>query len=537
MIIKKVACLYRVSTTKQDYPMQKEACANCIATHSDWVLEKEYIENGVSGFKVSQEKRDVLQQVLADAKAKKFDVLLLFMFDRLGRREDETPTIVSMLISLGIEVWSSREGQQKLDEHIDSLTNYLRFWQSSGESKKTAIRVDEKHKQMTKAGEYRGGVAPYGYKNVKLGKVNFKGRDVKEPVIDDEEAEVVRLIFRLASESGYGGFKIAKHLNQSGYLTRNGVPWACAAVNYMLRNPIYKGYFTYGKTSAKKHGGRTSPNDWLIADKQNPELAIVDESLWNKVQIIRSSRTPDKYRVENMDYTQYPRSTKGELLFIGFIHCGVCGSALTTFQSTQKWTTAKDGTKKSTKPTYKCAGKGGGINCTGQHTYIKDRIEKPVLEEVYNYLDSLEQVDYSNQIDKLKKHKISAEQSKLNKINASIGKLSEDIADLKGEVVAVIRGTSKFTAEMLNDIIAAKENELDALNVQQRELKNILDEKRMEFSEIESFRSLMPSWREEFEYADTPEKKMLLSQIIRDILVSKECVEVYFKFPVEQFLS
>ncbi len=97
---KRVLCLYRVSTLKQvdkdkdDIPMQKQACHDCIAAHPDWVLYHEISEKGVSGFKVSAEKRDAIQEIQQEALEKNFDVLLVFMFDRLGRRDDETPFIV-----------------------------------------------------------------------------------------------------------------------------------------------------------------------------------------------------------------------------------------------------------------------------------------------------------------------------------------------------------------------------------------------------------------------------------------------------------
>ena len=86
-----------------------------------------------------------------------FDVLLVFMFDRLGRREDETPFVVQWFVQQGIEVWSTREGQQRFDTHVDKLLNYIRFWQASGESEKTSIRVRNKHLQMIEDGQYRGG--------------------------------------------------------------------------------------------------------------------------------------------------------------------------------------------------------------------------------------------------------------------------------------------------------------------------------------------------------------------------------------------
>ena len=54
-----------------------------------------------------------------------------------GRREDETPFVVEWLCQQGLEVWSTREGQQKFDTRVDKLLNYIRFWQSGGESEKT----------------------------------------------------------------------------------------------------------------------------------------------------------------------------------------------------------------------------------------------------------------------------------------------------------------------------------------------------------------------------------------------------------------
>ena len=70
-----------------------------------------------------------------------FDVLLVFMFDRIGRIDDETPFVVEWFVKHGIEVWSVKEGEQRFDSHVDKLTNYIRFWQASGESEKTSMRI------------------------------------------------------------------------------------------------------------------------------------------------------------------------------------------------------------------------------------------------------------------------------------------------------------------------------------------------------------------------------------------------------------
>ena len=67
----------------------------------------------------------------------------------------ETPFVVQWFVQQGIEVWSTREGQQRFDTHVDKLLNYIRFWQASGESEKTSIRVRTKHLQMIEDGQYR----------------------------------------------------------------------------------------------------------------------------------------------------------------------------------------------------------------------------------------------------------------------------------------------------------------------------------------------------------------------------------------------
>ena len=166
--MKRVYALYRVSTTKQvdhvacgnttkdDIPMQRIACHNFSERQQDWEIIREFEEKGASGFKVSAENRDAIQDLKEAALHKEFDVLLVFMFDRLGRIENETPFVLQWFAEHGVEVWLSRSiiydtarVKQKFEHHVDKLMNYIRFWQASGESEKTSIRVKTKLEQMT----------------------------------------------------------------------------------------------------------------------------------------------------------------------------------------------------------------------------------------------------------------------------------------------------------------------------------------------------------------------------------------------------
>lgn len=100
--------------------MQKQKCHE-FAEKMGWVIVKEYSEKGVSGFKVSAKDRDAIIEIRKAAALKAFDVLLVFMFDRLGRKEDETPFVLEWFVNNGIEVWSTMEGQQRIETHSDKL--------------------------------------------------------------------------------------------------------------------------------------------------------------------------------------------------------------------------------------------------------------------------------------------------------------------------------------------------------------------------------------------------------------------------------
>ncbi len=118
-MVERVDCLYRVSTTKQvdhdeqnqaDIPVQRKACRE-FAAKMGWTIVHEEQENGVSGYKVSANDRDKLQLLKERAEQGKFDILLVFMFDRLGRKSDETPFVVEWFVKHGIRVWSVNEGE------------------------------------------------------------------------------------------------------------------------------------------------------------------------------------------------------------------------------------------------------------------------------------------------------------------------------------------------------------------------------------------------------------------------------------------
>lgn len=199
----RVCCLYRVSTDKQvdftsnheaDLPMQRKACHK-FAESKGWVIVHEEQEEGVSGHKVRAAARDKLQIIKDYARRGKFDILLVFMFDRIGRIADETPFVVEWFVRNGIRVWSTQEGEQRFDNHTDKLLNYIRFWQADGESEKTSVRTRTSLRQLVEEGHFKGGNAPYGYDLVRSGRINKRKHELYELHINEQEAAVVRIVF------------------------------------------------------------------------------------------------------------------------------------------------------------------------------------------------------------------------------------------------------------------------------------------------------------------------------------------------------
>ena len=224
--MKTVYCLYRVSTKgqvdKNDIPMQKQSCREFAEHQPGWVIKKEFQEKGVSGFKVSANDRDAVQELKTAAENKEFDILLVFIFDRIGRIDNETPFVVEWFIQHGIEVWSVNESEQRMDSHVDKLMNYIRFWQANGESQKTSMRVKTRLHQLVEDGIYTGGCAPFGYRLVKSGVVNKRGKELLTLEIDPIEKEMVKTIFEKTVKDGYGSYVMAQYVNDRKMLTHNG---------------------------------------------------------------------------------------------------------------------------------------------------------------------------------------------------------------------------------------------------------------------------------------------------------------------------
>lgn len=377
---KRVECLYRVSTVgqvdKNDIPMQKKCCRE-FAEKNGWNIVKECYEKGISGYKVSCKDRDAIQELQQDALNNQFDILLVFMFDRLGRKDDETPFVVEWFAKNGIEVWSTQEGEQRFDNHVDKLMNYIRYWQASGESIKTSIRTKTRLGQIVQEGLYRGGNVPYGYKLEKCGRFNKKNHEVYDIKVHEEEAKVVNLIFKKYAYEGFGTQRISTFLSKQFIFNRQGTNFTNSTIQNMLKNRNYLGILKSGKTESE-----------IFQD-----LQIIEPKLFQKAQELLEQRKMGAERT-------IPLNTKGKALLSGNIFCANCGARLVLTTSVKRYL-RKDGSLYENKRVrYSCYNRTRHPHlCDGQSGYLAEKVDQVVEDILFQFFSTIQGIPKSQLID------------------------------------------------------------------------------------------------------------------------------------------
>lgn len=81
-------------------------------------------------YKACADDRVKLQRIRKAVEQGEFDILLVFMYDQLGRNLNETPFIAEWFTKKGIHVWSVYEGEIIDAVDAERMLDYIRFWQT-----------------------------------------------------------------------------------------------------------------------------------------------------------------------------------------------------------------------------------------------------------------------------------------------------------------------------------------------------------------------------------------------------------------------
>ena len=297
----------RVSTDKQEElsPDSQAKLLKDFAHKNGIIISKIFYELGVSGRKA--EKRPEFQKMIAMAKSSDHpvDAILVWKFSRFARNQEESIVYKSLLKKKhNVDVISVSE--PLVDGPFGSLIERIIEWMDEYYSVRLSGEVTRGMTEKAKRGGYQAR-PPLGYRIVERG---------KPPVVVEEEAEIIRIIFQKYVLEGMGMFDIARYLNLCGFKTSHGKEFERRSVEYILENPTYCGMIRWNRTVNETNEIRPK-DEWIIADGQQP--AIISKELFDRAAARR-----------NMEYKpkgSRPSSTYRHWLS-GLVKCPVCGRTM-----------------------------------------------------------------------------------------------------------------------------------------------------------------------------------------------------------------
>jgi site-specific DNA recombinase len=325
-----VGVYLRVSTEeqreRQSIVTQREFGQRYCELHTLPIYEI-YADDGISGT-VPLELRPAGRRALEDACRHKFDQLLVFKLDRLGRDTRLILNAVAELEKHGVRVRSMTE-----EFDTATATGRLMLTMLSGFAAHERELIRERSvagtNRRAEEGAWLGGIVPYGYrKEGEKRNSHLATNEDRIPGFDLSEAEVVRTIYRMSAVEKKSCQKIADHFNQlglpgssictadsGGKRTRRMAPiWRPSHVRNLIVNRTYMGEHYFGK--------RTKNNNRKLIVRPVP--AIVNEETWQAAQqTLRSNQIFSK------------RNRKQPYLLRGLIKCGLCGLTFSGMRSPQ----------------------------------------------------------------------------------------------------------------------------------------------------------------------------------------------------------
>ena len=305
-------CFYaRVSTDKDEqlHSLQSQISFfnDYISKVPNWCFIGSYIDEGISGTQVK--KRDEFLRMTRDAKKHKFDLILTKEISRFSRNTLDSIKYTQELLSNGVGVYF-------LNDNINTILpdSELRLTIMSSiaqdEVRKLSERVSFGMKRSIDNGVVLGCSNIYGY-------VKDKGK----LVIDDEQAEMIKIIFDRYANTTAGLSKISRYLFSLGYKSRNGKRIDTTILTRIIENPKYKGYYCGHKSKVldyrTKQKKRLNESDWIIYKDYENVPPIVSEELWERANVKLKERQ-DSFSNRTINKAVF----QNRYTYSGKIYCG-----------------------------------------------------------------------------------------------------------------------------------------------------------------------------------------------------------------------
>lgn len=452
----KIAAYCRVSTEKEaqiDSLEKQIEFFNEFTKKNGYELYKLYADEGISGKQIKHRKQ--FQQMMEDAKHKKFEKVVVKDVSRFARNTVDLLQSVRELKSYGVQVDFLNNGEvmEGGSEFILTILGAMAQQESANMSKRVKFGKDI----TAKKGRVPNLV--FGYDKIPDERYTLK--------INEEEAKIVKEIFESYVYKGIGTTKIAWNLNDRGIRTKKTKSkWVQTSIVRMLKNPIYTGRVTNKKSEVTDFitGTRKElpEEEWIVVER--PEMRIISDELFNRAQEILAQRS-NEFKLNN-------KREKTEYVFSTLIYCKHCGYSFRRIKRKYK----EDG------PEYirwVCSGRNSmGVNHCPNTTVID---EEELLNAIKEYLKSIisnkknfmKAVEKEfEKITKLRKNNERNEESLLKEIEKVTVKKQKYMEMFQNEIIN-IQELKKYT-NPLNEDIARLERELKLITSEIKE-KDVLE--------------------------------------------------------------
>lgn len=295
----------RVSTDQDEQinslENQVQYYTELIQSKPNWKFVPGYVDEGISGG--STKKRDNFNRMIRDAKAGMFDFIITKEISRFSRSTLDSIKYTQELLDYNVGVFFQNDNINTLDTDSE-FRLVIMAGVAQDEIRKLSERLKFGFRQAIKNGHVLGNDKLYGYdkKNCVL-------------TVNEEEAEIIRIIFDLYGNQRLGTRTISKMLMELGYTSREGNAFNTLTIRHILENPKYKGWYCGNKSQSVDY--RTKRNvlldesEWVTyPDPSIP--AIVSEELWNRANALYKRRREEmKSHSSGVSFhNRYPYSAK-----------------------------------------------------------------------------------------------------------------------------------------------------------------------------------------------------------------------------------
>lgn len=524
---KKCVLYPRVSTEMQVDGYSLEGQKNSLkrfADREEMEIVDIYEDAGKSGKSI--EGRPAFKKMLSDIKnGLEIDYILVYKLSRFGRNAADILNSLEFVQSYGINLICIEEG---IDSSQTSGKLLISVLSAVAEIERENIIEQTMNGRREKArqGGWNGGFAPYGY--------YLKDNQL---LIEETEAEAIRIIFDKFANSDIGLGGVAKYLNLQGIKKiprQNGIleTWSSHFIRLILDNPVYCGKIAYGRRTREKVKGtkneykQVHAEDYILEDGQHE--GIISEELWQKVHAKRMAtgiKQPSKIGKDRSH------------LLTGILKCPLCGSSMYT--NKHAWTN-KDGTYKEVY--YYICGRNKqerGHHCDYKASLRKTDIEPLVIEAVKElvsdkyFAKEIEkrigvQTD-TTAIDK----ELANYESKLKEVDLNKARLEREIDNLPIDARFRERKIHDMTLRLdgLYDTIVELEERIEDAKLRKSSIE-------METITLDNIYKLMLNFGKLYDIISDEEKKSLITYLIKEIQIypngesEQPLKSIEFNFPI-----